>query len=72
VSGISTFVRDRPDRASPRATKKAGDLPVLGPGRIRRKVVARTNQDTDRNALKVRVAGAYLNFLLRSPNDTKW
>ncbi|WP_219416962.1 hypothetical protein, partial [Pseudonocardia nigra] len=23
-----TFVRDRPDRASPRATKKAGDFPA--------------------------------------------
>jgi hypothetical protein len=26
------FVRDRPDRASPRKTKKAGDFPARKPG----------------------------------------
>jgi hypothetical protein len=26
------FVRDRPDRASPRKTKKAGDFPAQEPG----------------------------------------
>ena len=26
------FVRDRPDRASPRRTKKAGDFPARKPG----------------------------------------
>ena len=26
------FVRDRPDRASPRRTKKAGDFPARQPG----------------------------------------
>ncbi|WP_160144254.1 hypothetical protein, partial [Parafrankia sp. Ea1.12] len=28
----ATFVRDRPDRASPRRTKKAGDFPARRPG----------------------------------------
>lgn len=28
----ATFVRDRPDRASPRKTKKAGDFPARRPG----------------------------------------
>jgi hypothetical protein len=28
----SFFVRDRPDRASPRKTKKAGDFPARRPG----------------------------------------
>ncbi|MGH3399851.1 MAG: hypothetical protein ACRDPO_34725 [Streptosporangiaceae bacterium] len=27
-----TFVRDRPDRASPRKTKKSGDFPARKPG----------------------------------------
>ena len=27
-----TFTRDRPDRASPRKTKKAGDFPARRPG----------------------------------------
>ena len=27
-----TFVRDRPDRASPRKSKKAGDFPAREPG----------------------------------------
>jgi hypothetical protein len=27
-----TFTRDRPDRASPRKTKKAGDFPARKPG----------------------------------------
>jgi hypothetical protein len=27
-----TFARDRPDRASPRKTKKAGDFPARKPG----------------------------------------
>ncbi len=27
-----SFVRDRPDRASPRKTKKAGDFPARQPG----------------------------------------
>jgi hypothetical protein len=27
-----TFVRDRPDRRSPRKTKKAGDFPARKPG----------------------------------------
>ncbi len=28
----ATFVRDRPDRASPRKTKKSGDFPARKPG----------------------------------------
>jgi len=28
----ATFTRDRPDRASPRKTKKAGDFPARKPG----------------------------------------
>ena len=32
VLAPGTFTRDRPDRASPRKTKKAGDFPARKPG----------------------------------------
>jgi hypothetical protein len=40
------FTRDRPDRASPRKTKKAGDLPARKPGEPSVTKVTRTIEST--------------------------
>jgi len=37
----ATFVRDRPGRASPRKTKKAGDFPARKPGEPSVRKIAR-------------------------------